>query len=103
MTVEMPEDDMTDADKAEAKRRKESAKDRERLDVAAKAQALASVLGRRMLYRLLENSGMFTDTLGATSEATVALAGKHVVAVALWAELIAISPALVGEMIRENG
>lgn len=103
MTVEMDPDDMTDADKAEVKRKKVSAKEEERLDAAARAQMLSLKPGRRLLYRILENCGMFQNCIAADANATLVLVGGHMKAVALWSELIATSPALVGEMIKENG
>lgn len=103
MTVSMDEADMTPEDVGEVKRKKENAKAKLEQDARALQEALNTRLGRRLLYRQLENCGMFRDCVSTDREASLVLIGGHMKAVALWGELIAMSPALVGKMIEENG
>lgn len=102
MTVEMDPADMTDEEITAVKLKKESDKQRAALDLQSRIVALQSRDGRRLLFRMLENCGMFNNCLAADRDTSLVLVGKHVNAVALWAELIATSPKLVGLMIEEN-
>ncbi len=102
MTVEMAPEDMTDAEQAAVKLKNETNKQREARDDEARRWALQSQQGRRLLYRVLENCGMFQNCVSIDRDASLVLAGGQMKAVAMWAELIATSPALVGKMIEEN-
>lgn len=102
MTVNMDDDDMTPADRNEVALKRETQKAKDQRYATSLAAILSTKEGRCVLYRVLENCGMFRDYLGATSESTNALAGRHVVAVALWSELTTQSVANVADMIREN-
>lgn len=99
----MAPEDMTEDEASAVKVKKETEKQRSKLDDEARAAALSSRDGRRLLYRILENCGMFANCIAADRDASLVLAGGQMKAVALWAELIATSPALVGKMIEENG
>lgn len=98
----MDEDDMTPADRDAVKLKRETAKEREARYQRSLASTLGSKEGRAVLFRMLQNAGMFTDELGATPEITLALAGKRVFAVALWDELCQASRRDVASMILEN-
>lgn len=102
MTVEMAPEDMTEEQVSELKIKRETEKDRAKLDAEANAFLLSSRPGRRMLYRMLENCGMFRDCVAATPEASLVLIGGHVKAVALWGDLVSTSPRHVALMIEEN-
>jgi len=102
MTVNMDDDDMTPADRDEVALKRETAKAKDRRYSSSLGAVLSTKEGRCVLYRVLENCGMFRDYLGATGESTSALAGRHVVAVALWSELTSLSAANVADMIKEN-
>lgn len=100
--IELDPADMTDEQASEVKLKKESVKAREEQDAAALVFLLSCRPGRRMLYRMLENCGMFNNCIGSDRDTSLVLAGGQMKAVALWAELIATSPAMVGKMIEEN-
>lgn len=100
--IELDPADMTDEQTSEVKLKKETDAQRQRQDDEARAAALSTKPGRRMLYRMLENCGMFNNCIGSDRDTSLVLAGGQMKAVALWAELIATSPAMVGKMIEEN-
>lgn len=93
---------MTPADRDEVKLKRETAKEREARYQRSLAATLGSKDGRAVLFRVLQNAGMFMNELGSTPETTMVLVGKRVVAAALWDELCQASRRDVAAMILEN-
>jgi len=102
MPVEMDPSDMSEADADTASLAKETEKARSKRVVTAYKETLSSADGRCVLYSILDNAGMFGAVWKGEGQATIAFVGAHDIASGLWATLIAISPALVATMIKEN-